>query len=167
MDFPHGRRGGIPLNDRLNEFLSNSWVELVCRWVIGILFVFASVHKWMYPAQFAKIIYGYQLVPNEIINLLAITLPFLELYGGGALLLGIYPKSAALVINFMVSMFILAVWTNLIRGHSFDCGCFSIGTSDSTSALYLSLIRDLILFVMGGYVMGFKGRPKGCIRPER
>ena len=65
------------------------------RWILGITFIYASYYKILSPTDFAKMVYGYNLFPEVLINLIAIVLPFVELISGLCLLLGIYPRSAA------------------------------------------------------------------------
>jgi len=134
------------------------------RWILGILFVLASYHKIASPAHFAKIIYGYYLFPDFSINIIAIILPFLELFTGLALIFGVYPRSAALMINVMVLSFIMALSINLIRGQQFDCGCFSFGETGYEYPSGQLLIRDVICFVLGLHVMFYKGRRQWCLR---
>ena len=69
-------------------------VRLV-RVVIGAIFIYASWHKIMNPAEFAKIIYGYGIFPDQAINLIAICIPFVELISGICLILGICTRSCA------------------------------------------------------------------------
>ncbi|MBW1828888.1 MAG: DoxX family membrane protein [Deltaproteobacteria bacterium] len=75
---------------------------MIVRWLLGALFLVACYQKIIEPAHFAKIIYGYYLFPDAAINLIAIILPYVELFSGMALILGIYPRSAALIINAML-----------------------------------------------------------------
>ena len=138
---------------------SNVWFDLVLRWLLGCLFVYASFHKIMDPAGFAKIIYGYDLFPAASINLIAIVLPYIELTAGLALILGIYPRAAAVILSGLLVAFILAISINAIRGHEFDCGCFSSGEA----ALWQStptwlLTRNGILLLFGWAIMTFPGR---------
>ena len=123
-------RGGnqkvIQLNKLIKTFHDNRWIELAARWLLGATFVYASYNKILAPATFAKIVYGYDLFPHASINLIAIVLPYIELVAGLALLVGIYPRSAVLIINGMLLAFIVVLSVNLIRGHEFDCGCFSL-----------------------------------------
>jgi len=151
------------LNERIESFLNHPWAELSVRWLLGGAFVVASVHKIADPAGFAKIVYGYQLVPHAIINLIAIVLPFLELISGAALMAGIYPRSAALIIEVLLSVFIVGISINLVRGHQFDCGCFAMGAADRPSAAGLLLVRDLVFLAGGSYVLGYGGSPKWCL----
>ena len=144
--------------------LNNSWLELAARWFLGMIFLYASYHKIAAPAQFAKIIYGYYLFPDISINIIAIVLPFLELFSGLALILGIYPRSAALITNGMLLGFIIALSINLIRGQQFDCGCFSFGEGGHTYTVGQLLVRDIVFFVLGLQVLLFGNYRRWCLR---
>ena len=63
----------------VQNLLCNQWLELATRLLLGVTFVYASYHKILAPAEFAKIVYGYGLFPHETINLIAIIIPFIEL----------------------------------------------------------------------------------------
>lgn len=134
------------------------------RWSLGVIFLYACYHKIIAPAHFAKIIYGYYLFPDVSINLIAIVLPFIELIAGLAMILGIYPRSAVLIVNGMLIMFIFALSINLIRGIQFDCGCFSFGEAGYTYSAGQLLIRDIVFFVCGLQVLFFRNRRKLCLR---
>jgi hypothetical protein len=148
----------------LKHLFQNNWFELIARWLLGAVFVVACYHKIVQPAHFAKIIYGYYLFPDAAINLIAIILPYVELYAGMALILGIYPRSAALVINAMLFAFIVAISINLIRGHEFDCGCFSFGASGKAPSAVHLLIRDILCFLFGLQVLFYRNSRKFCAR---
>jgi len=147
----------------MKRILDNGWIELAARWVLGLTFIYASYHKILAPADFAKIVYGYDLFPNGAINLIAIGLPFIELLAGLALILGIYPRSAVLIINGMLAAFILALTINLIRGHEFDCGCFSAKEAGYFSSAGSTLVRDIIYLILGLQIFLFSGIRKICI----
>jgi len=118
----------------------------------------------MDPEHFAKIIYGYYLFPGYAINLIAIVLPFFELFSGLSLIFGIYPRSAALIINGMLLAFIIAISINLARGHQFDCGCFSFDDTGYTYSALQLLVRDVIYFILGMQLLFYGGRRKWCVR---
>jgi len=143
---------------------SNSWVELILRWILGVTFIYASFNKIIDPEHFAKIIYCYYLFPDYSINLIAIVLPFFELFSGLSLILGFYPRSAALIINGMLLAFIIAVSINLARGHQFDCGCFSFDDAGYTYSALQVLVRDVMFFILGLQVLFYGRRRKWCIR---
>ena len=151
------------MENRLKNIFNNSGVELTVRWFLGITFIYASYHKIADPAYFAKIIYGYYLFPAVSINIIAIVLPFLELISGLAIILGIYPRSAAIIINGMLLAFIVALSINLVRGQQFDCGCFSFGDTGYTHSAWQLLIRDIACFIIGLQVIFFGRCRRWCL----
>ncbi len=149
----------------INRLLVSSLVEAVARWLLGAVFVYASIHKIFEPGQFAVIIQGYALFPAVLIHPMAVVLPYLEFVGGAALILGVYPRGAGLIITFLLFLFISAISINLARGHTFDCGCFSVSHNAEVSALHL-LIRDIAYFFLGVHVLWFQGRRRWCLRAD-
>ena len=138
-------------------------MELAARWILGATFIYASHSKILEPAVFAKIIYGYDLFPAMLINLFAIILPFVELFAGMALIFGVYPRSAALIINVLLLAFIISLSINIIRGHEFDCGCFAVNAEGQSTFSGPLLIRDIIYFALGLHVFFFKNTRWLCL----
>ncbi len=137
--------------------IKNNYTDILVffiKLILGISFIYASFHKIENPEAFAKILYGYGILPNFSINLFAIVVPFIELTVGFSLILGWFPRSAALIINMLLFLFILAIGFNLIRGHQFDCGCFSFASQNQPMSNILSLVRDL--FMLGAGVFLYK-----------
>jgi len=161
-DFRAGKRKDIQLNKLRQSIKNNSWIELAVRWILGLTFIYASYHKIISPSDFAKIVYGYGLFPEIFINLIAIVIPFLELIAGLALIIGVYPRSAAMIINALLLVFVTVLAINLIRGHEFDCGCFSAGQSGYASSSEVTLVRDVIYFILGIQVVLFEGHRRSC-----
>lgn len=137
------------------RIFQNPWTEAVLRWFLGFTFVYSAIHKILFPAHFAKIIYGYMLFPAFTINLIAIILPYLEIISGLCLILGIFSRSAAWIINMMLAGFICAISINLVRGVSFDCGCFAFGEAGHTASAVQLLVRDVLYLAIGTYIMLF------------
>ncbi len=133
-------------------------LAMVLRLILGMTFIVASVGKIGEPGKFATIIYGYYLFPGWMINLSAIVLPFVELVAGVALVAGVYPRSALMILNVLLLAFIGAIAINLLRGHQFDCGCFSLASTDTAESAVWLLVRDLGLLVCGVYLW-FKSSP--------
>lgn len=144
---------------------TNGWLDLVMRWGLGGVFVLASVHKILDPAAFAKIVFGYDLFPAAAINLIAILLPYIELTAGLALVLGIFPRAAAVILSSLLTAFILVVGINALRGHVFDCGCFASGEAAlwPNSPGWL-LARNTLLLIVGLSIATFHGRRKAMLR---
>jgi uncharacterized membrane protein YphA (DoxX/SURF4 family) len=142
--------------------INNSWIELAARWILGLTFIYSSIHKILSPEDFARIVYGYDLFPHAIINLIAIIIPFLQLVAGLALIAGFYPRSAAVIINVMLLAFTAALTINIIRGHEFDCGCFSAGQSGYTGSSEVTVARDIFYFLCGLLIILFDGNRRNC-----
>ena len=155
------------MNRQLISILQNSWLELVSRWVLGLTFIYASYSKILSPADFAKIIYGYDLFPAVLINMIAISVPFLELVAALALIFGIYPRSAALIVNALLVAFIILLSINLIRGHEFNCGCFSLHNSGDSVSSRTTIIRDIVYLALGLQIFFYNRYRKWCIRQPR
>jgi putative oxidoreductase len=105
----------------------------------------------MDPAQFARIIYNYHLLPGNLINLAAIIMPWVEFICGVALILGIYRGGATLVLNTLLVVFLIAIVVNLVRGVNLECGCFSVSSKAKSSAWNL-IFRDIGYLIVGLYV---------------
>ena len=130
-----------------DKFLHNDYLELIVRVFIGIVFIYASIDKIAAPAQFARIIYNYHIMPANLINLLALTLPWIEIVCGILLIVGIYKDGSILIINVMLLVFIIAISINLYRGINLECGCFSVSSKAKESAIEL-LLRDIGLLIL-------------------
>ncbi len=150
------------MNNILKNIINNSWVEITLRWFLGITFIYASYYKIMSPEDFAKVVYGYNLFPGVLINFIAIIIPFVELISGISLVLGIYPRSAALIINVMLLAFISILTINIIKGVEFDCGCFSAPDEGMAMSPIRMVGRDVIYLIMGLQIFLFNGSRKGC-----
>ena len=106
------------------------WFNLVLRLFLGAVFVYAGVVKIIDPAGFAKSIGNFQILRPDQINLVAITLPWIEVVAGGLLMAGIWRRPSALLIAVMLIVFIAAVASAMHRHLNIDCGCF--GTQAGT-----------------------------------
>ncbi len=155
------------MNNLMHSITSNSWIEVAARWILGLTFIYASFHKIASPADFAKIVYGYDLFPALFINLIAVIIPFLELITGLALVFGCYPRSAAIIVNGMLMAYIIVVTINLIRGHEFDCGCFASVQTGYTSSPEVTLVRNIIYFLLGLQIILFRGIRRMCVFSQR
>jgi len=143
----------------MGKKIDRKWIAFSIRWIIGITFIAASIHKIVWPAEFAKILYGYDLFPHFSINLIAIILPFVELVTGLSLIFNIYSKAATMLVGIMLAAFILAISINMARGHEFDCGCFSFGSENPLTGTKFILIRDIFLLVLCIYMFRFNEKP--------
>ena len=150
----------------IQSIFQNSWLELAARWILGLTFIYASYNKILFPADFAKIIYGYDLFPATLINLVAIILPLLELVTAFALIFGIYPRTAVLIVNAMLVAFIILLSINLIRGHEFNCGCFALQNSGNNVSSQTTIIRDFFYLALGLQVFFYSRYRRWCLNQK-
>lgn len=122
---------------------------VILRVALGLVFIYASYHKILRPDEFADAIYNYKILPAFLVNLLALTLPYAELVFGLFLVFNFRVSSAALAINLMMLVFIVAIFSAWIRGIDTSCGCFSNGGEKLS---WMEIIRDFAFLGMGIYV---------------
>lgn len=132
----------------MKTLLDKPWFELVCRLLLGGIFVYASIDKILHPAEFAKVVYNYQILPAMASNLTAMFLPWLELFAGLALLVGIWRAESSLTLSLLLVVFIIALSVNLVRGVDIDCGCLSVGGGGRGISL-LTIVEDVLLLAAG------------------
>ena len=127
---------------------------LLFRLVLGITFIYASLDKISNPDQFARIIYNYHILPHFLINIYAVTLPWVEFLAGLFLIFGVFTESASLLICFLLLVFVVAISINLYRGVNLNCGCFSTDPAGTREGAKL-LIKDFVFLFLGILVLFF------------
>jgi putative oxidoreductase len=132
----------------MHIFLSNKYLLLFIRVVLGILFIYSGVMKIIDTNFFVKSLENYKLLPVEALNIFALIIPWLELIIGILLLLGIFVKEGALLGSIMMVIFIVAIIIALSRGLNIECGCF--GTADASKIGLLKIIEDF--FILSGFL---------------
>ena len=121
---------------------------ILCRLVLGGVFIYASLDKIANPAEFAKAIGNYHVLPFGLENLLALFLPWLELITGILLIAGIMVDGATILIISMNIVFIFAISQALARGISIECGCFSVSTEGGNNIGFQTILRDFVYLIM-------------------
>ena len=141
----------------MRGWLTHPWLTVRVQIALGALFVIAALPKIADPPSFAHMIYNYRIVPAQLINLMALTMPWVELIAGLALMLGVWRRAALLLIAAMLVVFIVAIGINLGRGNAIDCGCFNVADAGKTheqriADMKLDIWRDLGMLLMAAQV---------------
>lgn len=123
------------------------WLERLARWALGLIFLAAAVPKILDPSGFALDISHYAILPDALVNLVAIILPWVEAVGALALLSGFAAEGGLLLVNGLMAVFLAALASAWIRGLDIDCGCF--GHSAARGHVGLAFLRDLGFLVLG------------------
>jgi hypothetical protein len=128
------------------------WAQVAARLIMAGIFMYASIDKIAHPAAFAKDIYNYQILPDALINLTALVLPWLELFLGLCLVAGIWLPGAVFTVNGLLIVFMASLIFNLARGLDVNCGCFgSDGLGPSMSTGWY-LLRDVLFLAVGTFL---------------
>lgn len=136
--------------------VDNKVTPFLLRLILGGLFIYASVDKILYPAEFAEAVRNYQILPLVLVNFVAITLPWVELIAGLMLLNGFRTQAANAVIFLLVCVFTVGVIQAMIRGIDINCGCFSVeGGREVGTAM---LLEEGILLLMSLGIFFFDRR---------
>lgn len=114
------------------------------------VFIYASIDKIIHPELFAEAVYNYQVLPEYLVNLTALILPWLELILGACLLANRWMAGASALAAMLMALFVGMIIFNLARGLDISCGCFSAAQGDDPITL-LTLARDIyfLIFSLG------------------
>lgn len=127
------------------KIITSEYLSLLIRLYIGTLFIYASMSKIPYPAEFAQAIASYRIMPYWSINFLAVALPWLEVICGLFLIIGLRTRVMACIIGGLLLVFTLGIFVNLLRGAQIGCGCFSNAGDQIT---WWDVPRDLFWFLL-------------------
>jgi len=129
------------------------WLFTAARVLLGAIFVYAAFTKLHFNGQwhlgdyglfFAMAIDSYQMLPLWAAELLAKTLPWLELGLGALLIVGVGVRWAGLVISGLLLVFMAAMLRAYVLGLEINCGCF--GNNEKLGIT--TLLRDSSLLVL-------------------
>ncbi|MGE4421983.1 MAG: MauE/DoxX family redox-associated membrane protein [Pseudodesulfovibrio sp.] len=126
-----------------------STLFFVLRFLLAAIFIYASIDKILHPADFAAIVKDYKVLPDSLINLTAIILPWLELVLGVLLVLGRWQEGTLLLVNLLLVVFWATLVFNYFRGVDVGCGCFSTQTTESSNMVWY-MVRDGFFVLVGG-----------------
>lgn len=143
--------GGIV---RQSSHLRSEGVFLICRLLLGVVFVYASYDKILHPQAFALAVFNYQIAPDWAVNLIALILPWFELLLGLCLLFGVLLPGATVAGTGLLVVFLVALMFNQIRGLDIHCGCFSTEIQEGPAGLG-TVLRDFAFLAMSLYLLIF------------
>jgi uncharacterized membrane protein YphA (DoxX/SURF4 family) len=134
------------------------------RWFLGALFVYTGLEKGLDPASFLKLVRQYDIVHIAfLLNSIAATLPWFEVFCGALLLAGIAVRGTALALAGILIPFTAVVWHRalILQGAKaipfcaikFDCGC---GTGEEF--ICRKLLENAGLILLALWLLAGRGR---------
>ena len=132
-------------------------IEMAARIVLGGVFLLYGFDKILQPGDFARAIANYRLLPDALVNLVAVILPWVECMCGLLLLTGQWVRSAALLSALLLCVFLAAVSVTLFRGLDINCGCFN---AHGGRKIGLKLLGEDLLLLSVAAVLVLKARDR-------
>jgi uncharacterized membrane protein YphA (DoxX/SURF4 family) len=145
----HSTSSGQAWRDRL----THPWLTIRVQLALGAIFIAAALPKITDPPSFAHMIYNYRILPGSLINIASLTMPWVELLAGLALVLGVWKRPARWIVTALLVSFIIAIAINLARNNAIDCGCFDVSAAGKTHEerikdMWFVVVRDLGMLLM-------------------
>jgi uncharacterized membrane protein YphA (DoxX/SURF4 family) len=134
----------------MRDFLSNKYLQILLRLILGGVYVYVAWNKLINTEEFAKAIKNYEMLPLQAINIIAITLPYIELFAGLFLIFGFYKKGSSAILGITLMVFIIALTSAYARGLNIDCGCGFTSTNQEASTktdLLVRIFEDILMFI--------------------
>jgi putative oxidoreductase len=150
-----------------------SKLEIIVRWILGVMLAGASLSKIANPQEFFVSMAAYQTpLPAVLLRLAAMILPWLELLCGLLLLGRIWMRPALVWSLVMFAVFVVMTGQAWARGLEISCGCFNLKAFglDPTGgkpfvkfieSVGVAFVRALLLFLGAFYLFRSEGRT-GC-----
>jgi len=111
------------MTERLRQVDRMAWLLLFLRLGLGGLFITSSIAKFQHQDLFVSAVVSYELLPESLARFYATVLPWVEVFVGCSLILGIFNTLAAAVSAAMAVSFIIANIYAIFHGGVQACGC--------------------------------------------
>lgn len=126
--------------------IKNRTVLVLFRLALGGLFIYAGIVKIIDPLGFAQEVRSYRVVGQSLSFLVAVILPWLEVFAGLFLVSGLMKRAGAAIISGLLIFFIILIVVTMLRGLDVDCGCFGTLSRKVGPGL---LLEDALMLYMG------------------
>lgn len=156
-------------SDRSSKWTLVEIVTLLARFGLGATFVWMGLEKALDPVTFLKLLRQYDLTQTPLLlNSIAATLPWFEIFCGLLLLIGIAVRGTALTLLLLLTPFTALVLRRALGLHSalqipfcavkFDCGC-----GEGAEFICRKLMENLLLMLLAVWLLAGRGR-RLCLR---
>jgi uncharacterized membrane protein YphA (DoxX/SURF4 family) len=128
------------------SFFTSPLTIRVFQVAIGILMAWAGLAKIGNLHGFAEQLHNFRMMPVPIENLIAISLPWIELVAALALIFGVRARAGAILTALLLAAFTAAILVAMARGLDIECGCF--GTNDATRVGWVKIGQNLMMLAL-------------------
>ncbi len=134
------------------ELMKKYNLPLLARFILGAVFIYASLDKIADPVAFSTNIDNYHITPIAINNLTALIIPWVELIIGLSLITGVFLDGASILTMALLVFFIFIITQAYMRGISLHCGCFKSavdpGLGDLKQEMLWRIFEDFLFLVL-------------------
>jgi putative oxidoreductase len=134
----------------------NRTLPLIFRLVLGSVFIWAGTIKVLGPIDFLVSTYGYQThLPETLLRLAVVTLPWVEILCGLAILTGVWLEAGLILSAGMLAVFIPLTGQAWLRGLDISCGCFGSMLEEESflGSVQFAFFRNLVLMAIAGALL--------------
>ncbi len=128
--------------------MKGRYILVFLRAMIGLVYIISGAEKLLQPYEnFLYIIQEYEIIPIPAMERgVAWLFPWLELFLGGFLLLGLWTRESLTSVGIFSLVFIITIGQAIIRGLPLaECGCFG----DLVDLpLAVTLMLDILIFFL-------------------
>ena len=134
------------MNQHISKKRLPSQLIGIARFILGLVFLYASIGKILDPKAFAENLIAYRIFDSpQMLKYVAVTLPWIEWFCGILLVLGVFVRSVSTLTTVLLFAFLAGMISALVRGLEIHCGCF--GSPHETIGAF-SLLRDGFFFLV-------------------
>ena len=150
-------------SNRMKNILTHKISLLLFRYILGVIFIYASIDKIQNPQEFSDLIDNFHITPIVLNNLFALTLPWLELLIGIGLITGKYLDACLQITIFLLLWFIFILTQAVFRGIDTHCGCFKVSENAEKIDFKFLLIKRIfedVVFLGMALIVKFRDKIK-------
>lgn len=131
------------------------WVSTVARLTLGGVALYAGASKLGDLSASAWAVRAYDMLPDDLADLVGHVLPLAEVLLGLLLVTGLLTRWAAAGFGLLLVAFTIGIVSVWARGIAIDCGCFGDGGPvDPAEVNYLpDLLRDVALLALAAWLV--------------
>lgn len=122
---------------------AKSYISLVLRIVLGVLFLFSGIAKAFAIHSFASTIGSLSLGLRTISVQLALAICIIEIVAGASMILGVFVRVSSLVLMLLLVLFIAVFLPQALVQNKLDCDCFGPFISGRVDTMFF--VRDFVL----------------------
>jgi uncharacterized membrane protein YphA (DoxX/SURF4 family) len=132
------------------------WLLVIGRLILGVIFVYAAYAKLRAPwIEFVGSLAAFQILPYNLLEPIARTLPAFELILGLGLISGLWQRWFSLAASLLLLLFFSVMVRSYAMGLQIDCGCFGPGEAlgPKTLARDFTMLALAVAVTIGSFRM--------------